>query len=54
MHKDPGWKALPDCKEQQEFYAQAARSQNNSSHPANRPFDYTSGYRSKYAAYWCT
>jgi hypothetical protein len=24
MHKDPQWKALPDCKEQQEFYAQAA------------------------------
>ncbi len=24
MHKDPAWKALPDCKEQQEFYAQAA------------------------------
>jgi hypothetical protein len=24
MHKDPKWKALPDCKEQQEFYAQAA------------------------------
>lgn len=24
MHKDPTWKALPDCKEQQEFYAQAA------------------------------
>jgi hypothetical protein len=24
MHKDPVWKALPDCKEQQEFYAQAA------------------------------
>ncbi len=26
MHKDPIWKALPDCKEQQEFYAQAASS----------------------------
>ncbi len=24
MHKAPDWKALPDCKEQQEFYAQAA------------------------------
>jgi hypothetical protein len=24
MHKDPVWKALPDCKERQEFYAQAA------------------------------
>lgn len=24
MHKDPTWKARPDCKEQQEFYAQAA------------------------------
>lgn len=24
MHKDPVWKALADCKEQQEFYAQAA------------------------------
>lgn len=24
MHKEPDWKALPDCKEQQEFYAQAA------------------------------
>jgi hypothetical protein len=24
MHKDPTWKALPDCREQQEFYAQAA------------------------------
>ena len=24
MPKDPVWKALPDCKEQQEFYAQAA------------------------------
>jgi len=24
MHKDPVWKALPDCKEQQEFFAQAA------------------------------
>jgi len=24
MHKDPTWKALPDCKERQEFYAQAA------------------------------
>lgn len=24
MHKDPSWKALPDCKEQQEFYSQAA------------------------------
>lgn len=24
MHKDPAWKAMPDCKEQQEFYAQAA------------------------------
>jgi len=24
MHKDQTWKALPDCKEQQEFYAQAA------------------------------
>jgi hypothetical protein len=24
MHKDPAWKAFPDCKEQQEFYAQAA------------------------------
>jgi hypothetical protein len=24
MHKDPTWKALPDCKEQQQFYAQAA------------------------------
>lgn len=24
MHKDPAWKALPDCKEQQEFYSQAA------------------------------
>lgn len=23
MHKDLTWKALPDCKEQQEFYAQA-------------------------------
>jgi hypothetical protein len=24
MHKDPAWKALPDCKQLQEFYAQAA------------------------------
>lgn len=24
MHKEPTWKVLPDCKEQQEFYAQAA------------------------------
>jgi hypothetical protein len=24
MHVDPAWKALPDCKEQQEFYSQAA------------------------------
>jgi hypothetical protein len=24
MHKDPAWKTLPDRKEQQEFYAQAA------------------------------
>ena len=24
MHKDPVWKNLPDCKEQQEFYSQAA------------------------------
>lgn len=24
MQKDQAWKALPDCKEQQEFYAQAA------------------------------
>jgi hypothetical protein len=24
MHKDPKWKALPDCKALQEFYAQAA------------------------------
>ncbi len=24
MHKDPAWKALPDCKEKQEKYAQAA------------------------------
>ena len=24
MHKDPTWKALPDVKEQQEFYSQAA------------------------------
>jgi hypothetical protein len=24
MHKDPKWKELPDCKEQQTFYAQAA------------------------------
>lgn len=24
MHKDPTWKVQPDCKEQQEFYAQAA------------------------------
>lgn len=24
MHKDPTWKALADCKEQQEFYAQTA------------------------------
>jgi hypothetical protein len=24
MYKDPAWKALPDCKERQEFYAQAA------------------------------
>jgi hypothetical protein len=24
MHKDPAWKSLPDCKEQQEFYAQVA------------------------------
>ena len=24
IHKDPIWKALPECKEQQEFYAQAA------------------------------
>lgn len=24
MHKDAVWKLLPDCKEQQEFYAQAA------------------------------
>jgi len=24
MHKDPTWKTMPDCKEQQEFYAQAA------------------------------
>lgn len=23
MHKDPVWKAMPDCKDQQEFYAQA-------------------------------
>jgi hypothetical protein len=23
MHKDPIWKAMPDCKEQREFYAQA-------------------------------
>jgi hypothetical protein len=23
MHKDPLWKELPDCKEQQEFYSQA-------------------------------
>ncbi len=24
MHKEAAWKALPDCKEQQEFYSQAA------------------------------
>jgi hypothetical protein len=24
MHTDPKWKSLPDCKNQQEFYAQAA------------------------------
>jgi hypothetical protein len=24
MHKDPVWKAMSDCKEQQEFYSQAA------------------------------
>jgi hypothetical protein len=24
MHKDPAWKTLSDCKEQQEFYSQAA------------------------------
>jgi hypothetical protein len=24
MHRDPVWKSLPDCKEQQEFYSQAA------------------------------
>jgi hypothetical protein len=24
MHKDPVWKALPDCKDQQEFYSQSA------------------------------
>ncbi len=24
MHEDPDWKALPDCRGQQEFYAQAA------------------------------
>ena len=24
MHKDPNWKSLPDCKAEQEFYAQAA------------------------------
>lgn len=24
MHKDPTWKSQPDCKEQQQFYAQAA------------------------------
>lgn len=24
MHRDAAWKTLPDCKEQQEFYAQAA------------------------------
>ena len=24
MHKDPFWRAKPDCKVQQEFYAQAA------------------------------
>lgn len=24
MRKDPAWKALPDCNEQQEYYAQAA------------------------------
>jgi hypothetical protein len=24
MHKESAWKALPDCKQQQEFYAQAA------------------------------
>lgn len=24
MHKDPVWRAVPDCKGQQEFYAQAA------------------------------
>ena len=24
MHKDPIWKAKPDCKEQQEFYSQSA------------------------------
>lgn len=24
IHKDPAWKVLPDCKEQQEFYSQAA------------------------------
>jgi hypothetical protein len=24
MHKDSAWKGLPDCKQQQEFYAQAA------------------------------
>ena len=23
-HRDPVWKSLPDCKEQQEFYSQAA------------------------------
>ena len=25
MHKHPKWKALPDCKDQQHYYAQAAR-----------------------------
>ncbi|HZU29924.1 MAG TPA: hypothetical protein VFB79_02345 [Candidatus Angelobacter sp.] len=24
MHKDPAWKVMPDCKEQQAFYSQAA------------------------------
>ena len=24
MHKEPAWRALPDCKAQQQFYAQAA------------------------------
>jgi len=24
MHKDPSWRTMPDCKEQQEFYAQTA------------------------------